>query len=111
MVCITTDAGSDIHTCRNLSRQVVADDLTAFQLDGDCFAHQGDLMDRGLLYAVQETLAPAFASLDESFGGGEYRYCSDVATLIHLVRDNAADLFTACVAKFGPVGAFARKIH
>ena len=109
MYAVTTDAGSDIHSARGDMRQATANDLQSLFMDGDCLAHQSDIMDRDILYSMQDVLTLAFTLLDPNFT--KFKYYSELATIMHLIRDNADNLFSACCSKLGVMECHSRGLH
>ena len=107
---MTTDAGSDIHGARNLLKRFAEEEYDTWFVDCDCFAHQYDLITRDILMAMEDIFIPAFESLfDDNFKS--FRYYSSLACVMHIIRDNLGDLFSAWVGSFLPKSAVDHGLH
>ena len=104
-VC-TTDAGPDVSTCRQLAQQEMAADPRKIMFDGDCLSHQYHIITKSILWSIEEFIMPSF--------GGEWascRYYTTLASLLHVWRDNAANIFCAWVAKHTAADAIQQNVH
>lgn len=94
--CMTTDNGSDINFTRDSIKRLLGDTDPFFDLD--CFSHQYSLMCSSLLWSMEEYIGPCFDF--EALDTYAFRYYSTLATFMHTLRDNQADLFGVVTSKF-----------
>ena len=93
--CCCTDNGPDISCSRNLVASAMALNLWSWWFDIDCLAHQYQLLS---LLSLQPTELSELLSLPTS-------YYSCLAIVMHLLRDNAREVWTFVIDQFGRLRA------
>ena len=97
--CATTDAGSDVAHGRRLVAAAVSGSLYKLFFDVDCFMHQFHILVLGLLYGMDEFIMALFGN------DGGPRYYTVLASVLHVWRDNCAEIYAEFKRQYGFVVA------
>ena len=100
---MTTDAGPDISKARQNIKCELHDDPNRIGLDCDCFAHQFHLITLALLWALDLLFIPA--------SGQDFKYYTSLASLMHIMRDNMAEIYQAWADTYTVQDAIANGVH